>query len=182
MSYVLDASASKVAFQGRALFQSIDGRSDDLAGAVTVLGRDLRSLRGIIRLPVASLHVEPEIPASEVERLFGGGSHAEIVFRVDSLAQIDAKDLTLFGRLTMNGVTRPVIFGGEVRHLGRNRIETRGRTKVDIREWGIRPPRRFLGLISMHHELTLSFDATFAPQALARGGEVIVIPHGVRNR
>jgi hypothetical protein len=25
----------------------------------------------------------------------------------------------------------------------------------------------------MHHELTLTFDATFAPQAMARGGEVL---------
>ena len=172
-SYVLDASASTVSFQGRALFQSIGGRSDDLVGLVTLLGRDIRSLRGTIHIPVASLHIEPPISRREVERLFGGAPGAEIVFRVDSLSRHDGRGLLLHGQLTMNGFSRPVAFTGDARHLPGSRIEARGRARVVMREWRIRPPKRFLGLVSMHHELTLAFDATFAPQAMARGGEVL---------
>jgi polyisoprenoid-binding protein YceI len=180
-SYVLDASASMVSFQGRALFQSIDGRSDDLVGMVTLLGRDIRSLRGTIQIPVASLHIEPPISRREVEQLFGGGPGAEIVFRVDSLSRYDGR-LLLHGQLTMNGVSRPVAFAGEVWHRPGSRIEARGKARVDMREWRIRPPTRFLGLVSMHHELTLSFDATFAPRAMARGGDVIELAPQLKER
>lgn len=167
VAYILDGSASRVAFQGRALFQSIDGRSDEVAGAVTVLGRDLRSLRGTIRVSVASLQIQPEISAREIERLFGGPASAEIVFRVDSLTRHDGKRIHLHGRLTMNGITRPVTFGGEAHHERGSRLHARGSARVDIREWQMRPPKRLLGLISMHHELTLTFDAQFSPQELA---------------
>lgn len=168
IAYILDGSASRVAFQGRALFQSIDGRSEEVVGAVTVIGRDLRSLRGTIRVSVASLQIQPEISARDVERLFGGKASAEIVFRVDSLTRDVGKRIHLHGRLTMNGVTRPVTFGGEAQHEKRNRLHARGSARVDIREWQMRPPKRLLGLISMHHELTLTFDAQFSPQELAR--------------
>jgi polyisoprenoid-binding protein YceI len=173
IAYVLDGTASRVAFQGRALFQSIDGQSDDVVGTVTVSGRDLRSLRGTIRVSVASLQVQPEISAREIERLFGGHASAEIVFRVDSLSRQDAKHINLHGRLTMNGVTRPVTFSGEAHHEKGSRLHARGSARVDIREWQMRPPKRLLGLISMHHELTLTFDARFSPQELAHTGDIM---------
>ncbi|MGQ0715415.1 MAG: YceI family protein [Gemmatimonadaceae bacterium] len=182
MPYVLDASASEVAFHGRALFQTIDGRTADLDGLVTIVDRDIRSLRGAIRFPVASLDVEPTIPRRELESLFGGGPRAEIIFLVDSLTRTATKGFYLHGRLTMNGVTRPVAFLGEARYLTGRRIEARGSARVDIRDWGIHPPKRFFGLVSMHHELTLSFDATFAPRVLARGGDVALRPGRTKDR
>ena len=158
---------------------TVDGESYQPSEYDTVMSAIGPALAGA---SVASLDIEPPISPGEVERLFGGGPDAEIVFRVDSLSRHDGRRLLLHGRLTMNGVSRPVAFSGDARHVPGSRIEARGTARVDIREWRIRPPRRFLGLVSMHHELTLTFDATFAPQAMARGGDVIELAPQFRER
>jgi polyisoprenoid-binding protein YceI len=172
-SYLLDQSASLVTFRGRALFQPIAGRSEKLAGAVTIVGRDISSVRGVVRFAVTSLDVEPDVRASEIQQMFGGARSAEIIFRVDSIERPDTTHVVLRGRLTMNGVTRTIAFTGAARIGAESRIEARGETQVDLRKWNIRPPRRFAGLVGMHHELTLSFRAEFErPAPAARAADI----------
>ena len=160
-AYVLDRSTSRVMFRGRALIQSISGRSEELAGRMVMSGGDVRSLRGDVRFKVASLATEPAIQPDELLKLFGGDRHPTVVFQVDSIAGgSEITPWTVHGRLTMNGITRPVAFSGHASVNGRQ-VTASGTTLVDVRDWGIRPPRRFGGLIGMSPELTLTFRAQF---------------------
>jgi polyisoprenoid-binding protein YceI len=167
-AYVLDRSNSRVTFRGRAFIQQIFGRSEELAGRVVMSGGDVRSLRGDVRFNVASIATDPAVAADELLKLFGGDRHPTITFQVDSIERGgEVGPWKVHGRLTMNGVTRAVAFSGQANVTGRQVVAS-GTTLVDVRDWGIRPPRRFGGLIGMSPEITLTFRAEFR----ARGGGV----------
>ena len=165
-AYVLDRSNSRVTFRGRALVQQIIGRSEELAGRVIMSGNDVRSLRGDVRFNVASIATDPAVESRDLLKLFGADRHPTITFQVDSVERGgDVGPWAVHGRLTMNGITRPVAFYGQANVNGRL-VTATGTATVDVRDWDIRPPRRFGGLIGMSPQITLSFRAEFR----ARGG------------
>jgi polyisoprenoid-binding protein YceI len=163
-AYVLERSSSLVMFQGHALLRSIVGRSDNLAGVVSIRRGDVRSMRGNVRFPVASLETDPAMQPRELRELFGADLHPDVIFLVDSIADASARnEWAIHGRLTMNGVTRPVSFVGNARIIDRRMI-TSGTANVDLRDWRIRPPRRLGGLIGMSSKIRLTFRAEFRPR------------------
>ncbi|MDQ4079136.1 MAG: YceI family protein [Gemmatimonadota bacterium] len=175
-AYVLERSSSRVMFQGRAFLRSIVGRSDDLVGMLSIRRGDLRSMRGNVRFPVASLETDPEMHPKELREAFGADVHPDIVFLVDSIDDSGPDDAWEFhGRLTMNGVTRPVLFRGEAR-ITADRMIASGRADVDLHDWRIRTPRRLGGLIGMSSKIRLSFRAEFRPREDAH--TALVAPDG----
>jgi polyisoprenoid-binding protein YceI len=172
-AYVLERSSSRVTFQGRAFLRSIVGRSDDLAGAVSIRRGDVRSVRGNVWFPVTSLETDPAMRPRELGALFGADLHPDIVFLVDSIAEPSGqKEWAIHGRLTMNGVTRSVSFLGSARFMDRRMIAT-GSTHVDLRDWHIRPPRRLGGIIGMSSKVRLMFRAEFRPRDGTHTAQVI---------
>jgi polyisoprenoid-binding protein YceI len=160
-AYVLERSSSRVTFQGRAFLRSIVGRSSDLVGAVSIRSGDVRSTRGNVRFPVASLETDPAMQPQELGELFGAELHPDVVFVVDSIAEPSAHgEWIIHGHLTMNGVTRPVAFRGHARFVERRMIAT-GSADVDLHDWRIRPPRRLGGLLGMSSRIRLMFRAEF---------------------
>jgi polyisoprenoid-binding protein YceI len=163
-AYVLERSTSRVMFQGRAFLRSIVGSSDELAGVISVRSGDVRSMRGNVRFPVSSLETNPAVQPRELRELFGADVHPDVVFLVDSIGGGSSRsEWAIHGRLTMNGVTRPVTFVGSARMVEGRMIAT-GSANVDLRDWRIRPPRRFGGLIGMSSKLRLMFRAEFRPR------------------
>jgi polyisoprenoid-binding protein YceI len=163
-AYVLERSSSRVMFQGRAFLRSVVGRSDDLVGMLSIRRGDLRSMRGNVRFPVTSLETDPQMQPKELREVFGADVHPDIVFLVDSIDDsAPGGDWAFHGRLTMNGITRPVVFRGEAR-ITSNRMIASGSADVDLHDWRIRPPRRLGGLIGMSSKIRLSFRAEFRPR------------------
>jgi len=159
-AYVLERSSSRVTFQGRAFLRSVVGRSTDLVGAVSIRSGDVRSTRGNVRFPVASLETDPAMPPRELGELFRT-DHPDVVFVVDSISEPSSQsEWVIHGRLTMNGVTRPVSFRGNARFIERRMVAT-GSADVDLREWRIKPPRRLGGLLGMSSRIKLTFRAEF---------------------
>jgi polyisoprenoid-binding protein YceI len=163
-AYVLERSTSRAMFQGRAFLRSVVGQSDELAGVVSIRSGDVRSMRGNVRFPVASLETDPVLQPRELRELFGADLHPDVVFLVDSIAGSSARnEWAIHGRLTMNGVTRPVSFRGNARLVDRRMIAT-GSANVDLRDWRIQTPRRLGGLIGMSSKVRLMFRAEFRPR------------------
>lgn len=175
-AYVLERSSSRVMFQGRAFLRSVVGRSDDLVGMLSIRRGDLRSMRGSVRFPVSSLETDPVMQPKELRQLFGADFYPEIVFLVDSIDDSGPGDQWEFhGRLTMNGITRPVSFHGDAR-IADNRMIATGSANVDLRDWRIRPPRRLGGLVGMSSKIRLSFRAEFRPREDAH--TALAVPEG----
>ena len=162
-AYVLERSSSRVMFHGRAFLRSVVGRSDDLAGMLSIRRGDLRSMRGNVRFPVTSLETDPAMQPKELREVFGADVHPDIVFLVDSIDDRPGDEWEFHGRLTMNGITRPVLFRGEAR-ITASRMIASGSADVDLHDWRIRPPRRLGGLVGMSSKIRLSFRAEFRPR------------------
>jgi polyisoprenoid-binding protein YceI len=175
-AYVLERSSSRVMFQGRAFLRSVVGRSDDLVGMLSIRRGDLRSMRGNVRFPVTSLETDPQMQPKELREVFGADVHPDIVFLVDSIEDsASGDDWAFHGRLTMNGITRPVVFRGQAR-ISSTRMIASGSADVDLHDWRIRPPRRLGGLIGMSSKIRLSFRAEFRPREDAH--TALAVPEG----
>src|SRR5688572_28073832 len=99
-AYVLERSSSRVMFQGRALLRSVVGRSDELVGVVSIRAGDVRSMRGNVRFPIASLETDPEMQPRELRELFGADVHPDVIFLVDSIVGVGShSDWEIHGRL-----------------------------------------------------------------------------------
>ena len=165
-------------FQGRAFLRSIVGRSNDLVGFVSIRSGDVRSMRGNVRFPVVSLETDPAMQPRELRELFG--TDPDVIFLVDSIDDTGSlNEWAIHGRLTMNGVTRPVSFHGHAR-ISDHRMIASGSTDVDLRDWRIRPPRRLGGLIGMSSKVRLTFRAEFRPRDGRSTATALAIPEGSR--
>jgi polyisoprenoid-binding protein YceI len=68
--------------------------------------------------------------------------------------------LTISGLMQISGVERSVVVPGRVR-LQDNRLWVRGETRLQMRDFGIDPPRRFFLRVS--DSVLVSFDLLLAP-------------------
>ena len=175
--FILDPAASHVTFRGRALAVEIVGHSRELTGAIALVPQNPKVVQGRVRFAVASLETAPPANKAEVERVFGGAEHPEVIFVVDSTTfDDDANSWLLHGQLVMRGVSRPVDFLGTDRRIGQ-RILAHGEARVDIREWGIAPPEWLLGLVRMDANVTLGFHAEFRPVESTQIPETVELSH-----
>jgi hypothetical protein len=73
------------------------------------------------------------------------------------------------GSVRMNGLLRlagaermMVVYGNVVREQN-GQLRLRGERTIDVREFGIKPPKRFLGLLHVQHDITVHFDVAIRP-------------------
>lgn len=160
-THVLDEQASSVAFRGTLATHEIAGFSEDVRGVLRIDGASLRSIRGAVHVPIASLRTTPFFASRQVKALLGAPDHPEIVFSLDS-AVIERGLWIYHGQLSMHGCKRPVRFVGQAA-TGDTSLVAEGRANVDVRHWGIVPPRWLKGAVRMNPMIALSFRATFRP-------------------
>lgn len=88
--------------------------------------------------------------------------HPRIEFRVADydLAETGAGVglVELRGQLTIIGTTRDITILAGVEERADGTLAVRGSTKVDMTEWGVRPPRLMLGTLRVHDEVEVHFD------------------------
>ncbi len=160
-THVLDESASSVAFRGSLATQEIAGYSAQVRGVLRIDRASLRSIRGAVSIPIASLRTTPHFASRQVSALLGAPDYPEIVFSLDS-AVIERGRWMYHGQLSMHGCKRTVRFVGQA-VTGDTSMVAEGRANVDVRHWGIVPPRWLRGAIRMNPMIALSFRATFRP-------------------
>ncbi len=170
-AYVLDERASSVAFRGTLAKQEITGYSSSVRGALRIDGASPRSIRGAVHVSIASLRTTPPFASGHVSALLGAPTHPEIVFSLDS-AVVERRRWIYHGQLSMHGNKRTVRFIGRSAKRDTSLV-AEGRANVDVRHWGIVPPRWLRGAVRMNPVIALSFRATFRPAR--RGGPDVVL-------
>lgn len=70
---------------------------------------------------------------------------------------------TIRGDLTIHGTTRAVAFDASYRFAD-DTLRVAGQTEVRLPDFGIRKPRRFLGLLQVDEQVRIEFDAVFVPE------------------
>jgi polyisoprenoid-binding protein YceI len=67
------------------------------------------------------------------------------------------------GALRIAGVERNVVIHGKVIRADNGELVLAGDREIDVRDFGVQPPRRFLGLLRVRREVTVHFLVAVRP-------------------
>ncbi|CAM3362846.1 YceI family protein [Rhodothermus bifroesti] len=128
---------------------------------------ELASLRATeVIVPVAAIACKNGTMDGKMREALKAETHPEIRFeltRVDSIvAQSSGYRLTVEGRLTIAGTTRPVTLQVSAVPAGEG-WRFRGQQALSMKAFGIRPPTAMLGTLRTGDEVVVHFDVLARP-------------------
>jgi polyisoprenoid-binding protein YceI len=161
------AGRSQVSFDASFPLGDFAGRAGDVAGEFWGDPADLRQgVTGALRVKIMALHTGVDGRDRDMWRALSAERYPEIRFSVQRVeasfpSVTDRSDvlLTISGLMQMRGVERAVVLPGRVRLQG-NRLWVRGETRLQMRDFGIDPPRRFF--LRVADSVLVSFDLLLA--------------------
>lgn len=115
---------------------------------------------GGIRVEVDRLRSGNALVDAETRRRIDAGRHPEITGTVTGSTRLAADQLGLTGEITFRGETRPVrgeLFVG----MADGELRLAGEQQMDVRDWGLQPPR--IGLVRVHPDITVRLQAVAVP-------------------
>ncbi|HEX4247099.1 MAG TPA: YceI family protein, partial [Pseudonocardia sp.] len=102
-----------------------------------------------LELPLSALRVDNPLMGREVERRLEAKRHPLVVAEVEGVTEaedeVGAGHYRVDGQLTLHGVRRPLSGTARLRVGPDGELAVAGRTRLDIRDFGLRPPS-MLGL------------------------------------
>ena len=120
------------------------------AESAAFTGDSLAAARGFAVARVAGIHTGIGLLDGRVRRTLGAPEYPDIRFELVRVVprgtRADSVAATLYGRFTIRGVTRDDTIPGTVA-LTPGRLAVRAAFPLDIRDFGIRPPTAFFGLL-----------------------------------
>ncbi len=155
---------------GSAAFAMRASTVNDFTGQVDVAraefqGTDLANVTGFVEIPVAEMRTGIGLRDTHLRGAMRADSFPLIRFDLVGLdigpARGDTVTVTYQGHLTIHGVTRTVRVPGwvVVRTPG---AEVHTEFPLDMREYGIRPPSRFLGAVKVDPVVGLTVHLLFS--------------------
>lgn len=115
---------------------------------------------GEVRVAVDRLRSGNPIVDAETRRRIDAGHHPEIVGTVTASSRLGPDRVALTGDIAFRGETRPV--DGELLVvLEDGELRLSGSQELDVRDWGLQPPR--VGLLRVHPTITVRFEAVARP-------------------
>ncbi|MCU1370618.1 MAG: hypothetical protein JWO77_1812 [Ilumatobacteraceae bacterium] len=118
------------------------------------------AVTGEVRIEVERLRSGNPLVDAETRRRIDARRFPEIIGRVTSSARAGADQLALAGEISFRGETQPV--EGDL-FVGRHGDELRlaGEQTMDVRQWGLQPPR--IGLVKVHPQIEVRLQAVALP-------------------
>jgi len=161
------AGKSQVSFDASFPLGDFAGRAGDVAGEFWGDPADLRQgVTGALRVKIMALHTGVDGRDRDMWRALSAERYPEISFSVQRVeasfpSVTDRSDvlLTISGLMQMRGVERALVLPGRVRLQG-NRLWVRGETRLQMRDFGIDPPRRFF--LRVADSVLVSFNLLLA--------------------
>lgn len=155
--------SGRLAFDGKATLGDFTGTTSSVTGALTGAA-SLEGVRGWVEAPARTLVTgngrrDRDMYASlEVVR------YPALRFDLDDLAvgpiEGDSMPVTLRGRFTLHGVTRPHAVPGWIWRTERGARFT-GRLPLNLRDYLIGGLSKMLGVLKMNEEIVVKIDVTF---------------------
>jgi polyisoprenoid-binding protein YceI len=159
--------AGTLAFDGRATLGDFTGTTTTVGGAMTE-ANELRETRGWVEAPVATLQTGNGRRDRDLNKSLESDRFPALRFDLEGVTpHADAGDsavVTLSGRLTIHGVTRPVSLPGTVR-FGPEGIRVRSSFPLNLTDYRIGGLSKMLGVLKMHPDIMVRVDLLFGPGA-----------------
>ncbi len=157
--------------RGEILFDIQATRVNDFTGRVPVArasftGNELVNVTGVVEVRVADMRTGIGLRDSHLRDAMRADSFPTIRFELVGVdpgpARGDTIAVTFQGHLTIHGTTRTVRVPGAVVVRSTGALVTTA-FPVDMREYGIRPPSRFLGTVVVRPVVGLRVQLEFGP-------------------
>lgn len=174
---------SRVWFTGASNLRSFTCRAGELsgnvdlvspeAGAAGLLGGEKAARGATLTVPVAGLSCGIGAMTRHLHEALKADSSPTIEFRLDDyqVAPGDtAAPVRMNGSLRIAGVEAPVAVDGVLARDTAGALHARGTHEVRVTDFGVQPPRRFLGLLRVRDRVTVHFDVVL-PAPGATGAE-----------
>jgi hypothetical protein len=121
---------------------------------------------GALQVPVRSLDCGIGLQNAHMFETLDASNNPSISFTLSDY-EVDrgdtASNVRVQGLLRIAGTERAVVVHGTVFRNPAGELILRGARAIDIREFGIKPPRRFLGLLRVRNEVTVHFEVAVRP-------------------
>jgi polyisoprenoid-binding protein YceI len=148
----------------RSVGKAIDLQDYTRAAALLAGDRVVTSAR--IEIPSRSLHCGIAQMNRHLRHTLRADEHPLIRFEMrgyDVVPGDTAAAVRMEGALEVAGVERPISLTGTLRRDAGGSLHLVGRHPVRPSEFGVHPPRRFLGLLRVRDEVMVHFDVAIAP-------------------
>ena len=119
-----------------------------------------------LQVPVRSLDCGIGLQNAHLFETLGAMEHPAISFTLaDYVVERDqsAGSVRMQGLLRIAGAERAVVLHGTVFRNAAGLIILRGEREIDVRDFGIKPPRRFFGLLRVRNDVTIHFEVAVRP-------------------
>ena len=183
------APSSRIWITGASNIRRFTCRALDVAGTIDLRARQARNgtiagdnLASAPSLLVAVGTVDCGIGAMNrhLRETLHGDRFPTVEFRLATY-EVDLTARTAIARLTgsttIHGVTRPVETIAQVRPDSLGDVHVTGTYTVRMTDFGVRPPRRFGGLLRVKNHVTVHFDITPQPSDAVHELECALVPH-----
>lgn len=164
--YTVAPGSSRAMFYAHATGHDFSGTTTDLRGHVRLDPAEPgAAASGEVRVGAASMDTGIGKRNRDMLRLLETDRHPDIVFRLERLEPAGGEKgslppkATLHGTLEVRGVSKPLSVPGSV-EPAEGAFVVRGEFPVDIRDFGIEPPRAML-VIRMQPMVRVEFEARF---------------------
>jgi polyisoprenoid-binding protein YceI len=119
-----------------------------------------------VDVPVKSLDCGIGLQNAHLFETLGASAHPDITFVLNTYAvqpSQDKRNVTIDGALRIAGVERSMRFNGSAFRTGSGEWMLTGDRVINVRDFGIAPPRRFFGLLRVRNEVTVHFELAVRP-------------------
>ncbi len=159
---------STVGFDASHPLGDFSGASEQPTGEFEGDTADLKKgVKGWVAVAVKTLKTSDQARDRDLWKAFEEERFPDIRFEIERVETSfptvsDQTDvlLTIHGRLTIHGVTRPITFPGRIR-LREGKLWVRGENRIKMSDFGITPPRRLM--LKVKDSVLASFNLNLAP-------------------
>lgn len=171
---------SRVWFTGASNLRRFTCRADAVQGGLelapghslaTVLAGDGARAAATLRVAVAGLDCGIRAQSRHLRETLHAASYPAIEFSLDGyrvVARDSGTELWMQGRLAVAGVEQPMVLTGAVVRDADGTVRLQGAQQIRVTDFGVQPPRRFLGLLRVRDTVTVHYDVVLPdpPQVL----------------
>ena len=121
---------------------------------------------GAVSVPVRSLDCGIGLQNSHLFETLSASRYPDISFTLSDylIERADGESrVRMNGHLRIAGNERDVVIHGSVFRAPSGQLMLRGDRLIDVRTFGVKPPRRFLGLLRVRDEVTVHFEVVVRP-------------------
>jgi len=161
VAWTIDRSHSELSFRVRHLTGRVRGYFKDWGGTVTVDPAELGAGSVSVEVKTASINTEQERRDTHLRSpdFFDAEKFPTMTFS-STKVELDGKDITITGNLTIKDVTGPVVlkgtFNGRITDpMGKERLGFEASTTIDRREFGLVWNRMVEGTSLVGDEVTI---------------------------